>query len=95
MSSISYDKEFYLNVSEFIFALLFELLWFIDKKLEAFDVIDSRCCMLMTNWIPYAFVLFNQVIIKVRYLSKIYLCTQDMLHMQRNCFVTVVMLQMQ
>jgi len=49
MSSISYNKEFYFNVSEFFFALLFELLWFIEKKLEAFDAIDSRRCILMTN----------------------------------------------
>lgn len=29
--------------------LLIELLWVIGKELEAFDVIDSRCCMLMIN----------------------------------------------
>jgi hypothetical protein len=43
------NKEFHLNVSEFLFTLLFELLWFIEKKLEAFDVIDSWCCILMRN----------------------------------------------
>jgi len=49
MSSISYNKEFHLNVSEFFFTLLFELLWFIEKELESFYAIDSRCCMLMIN----------------------------------------------
>jgi len=73
MSSVSHNKEFHLNVSEFFFTLLFELLWFIEKKLESFYVIESRCCMLMMNRIPYAFVLFNQVIIKVRYFSKTFL----------------------
>jgi hypothetical protein len=29
------NKEFRLNVSEFFFTLLFELLWVIEKELEA------------------------------------------------------------
>jgi len=49
MSSISYNKEFNLNIYEFFFTLLFELLWFSEKKLEAFDAIDSMCCVLMIN----------------------------------------------
>jgi hypothetical protein len=43
------DREFCFNVSEFFFTLLFELLRFIGKKLEAFDAIGSGCYMLIIN----------------------------------------------
>ena len=34
------NKEFHLNVSELFFTLLFKLLWFIEKEMEAVDVTD-------------------------------------------------------
>jgi hypothetical protein len=43
------NKEFHLIVSEFFFTLLFVSLRFFEKKLEAVDAIDNRCCTLIIN----------------------------------------------
>ena len=50
-------------------SVLTEILNTDDKKLEAIDATENRCCMCKINRGLFPFILFNWIVIEIRYFN--------------------------
>jgi hypothetical protein len=56
---------------------------------EAFEAIDSWSCILIIMGVPCTFVMFNRIVVEVRYFSGLCFCMRKMLYLPQKLFLSL------